>query len=84
MIWRTGLMTVTGENISTLSKISPNANLFTSWSVGGLSVHVKYIQMNTACIQNTSANYESRKKCHQKFVKEKVSPEVCKKYPTVP
>jgi hypothetical protein len=62
-------MTVTGENISTLRKICPIATLLTSWSMGGFSVHVKYIQLNTAFIQNTSANYESWKKCHQKFVK---------------
>jgi len=44
----TGFMTVTGENISTLRNICPSVTLFTSWSVGGLSVHVKYIQLNTA------------------------------------
>jgi len=69
------LTTVTAENISTLIKICPSVTLFTSWSVGGFSVHVKYRQLNTAFIRNTSANYESRKKCYQKFVK---------KYPTVP
>ena len=46
-------MTVTGENISTLSKISPSANLFISWSVGGFSMHVKYIQLNTVFIDST-------------------------------
>jgi hypothetical protein len=62
-------MKVTGENIRTLRKICPSATLFTSWSVGGFSVNVKYIQLQKAFIQNTSANYESWKKSHQKFVK---------------
>jgi hypothetical protein len=43
-------MTVTGENFSTLRTMCPTATLFISWSVGGFSVHVKYIQLNTEFI----------------------------------